>query len=187
MKLIEEFPEMIFLVFTNGTLLDEGMVREFKKTRNLIPVLSLEGYGEETDSRRGCGIYINLIKVMEVQYPLDKLWLVDGETFGDGTPIKRDVCVLDLRYLQGRRFGDLTAETLHVNVNGEIRSYNRSDRFLTDKVPRSLLNQVMVDRMPVYPVDWMCESYEFLSRPEVQEKLSEGLGASGIEKELLDR
>jgi MoaA/NifB/PqqE/SkfB family radical SAM enzyme len=55
---------MVFLVFTNGTLLDEEMVKKFKKTRNLIPVLSLEGYGEETDERRGCGIYGNLVKAM---------------------------------------------------------------------------------------------------------------------------
>ena len=57
---------MIFLVFTNGTLLDEETVIEFRKTRNLIPVLSLEGYGEETDSRRGCGIYSNLVRVMKI-------------------------------------------------------------------------------------------------------------------------
>jgi MoaA/NifB/PqqE/SkfB family radical SAM enzyme len=65
-KLMNEFPKMIFLVFTNGTLLDEGMIKEVKKIKNLIPVLSLEGYGEETDSRRGLGIYSNLVKAMEV-------------------------------------------------------------------------------------------------------------------------
>ncbi len=48
---------IIFPVFTNGTFMDERYFALFDKCRNLIPVLSLEGGREVTDSRRGAGIY----------------------------------------------------------------------------------------------------------------------------------
>lgn len=66
LELIKEFPEMIFLVFTNGILLDESMTEKIREIKNFIPVLSLEGYRDETDGRRGCGTYENLLKVMKI-------------------------------------------------------------------------------------------------------------------------
>ena len=50
-------PHILFLVFTNGLLLNEANISLFEKMRNLIPILSLEGLQMETDMRRGDGIY----------------------------------------------------------------------------------------------------------------------------------
>ncbi len=47
----------LFPVFTNGVLLDSDTTRFFKKHRNLIPVLSIEGDQQKTDERRGDGLY----------------------------------------------------------------------------------------------------------------------------------
>mgnify|MGYP000849542870 CR=1 FL=1 len=47
--------EIIFPVFTNGTVMDSEYVRLFDKNRNLFPVVSLEGNQEKTDLRRGAG------------------------------------------------------------------------------------------------------------------------------------
>jgi len=55
-----EFPEMIFLVFTNGTLLDDTLIAKLQKQRNFVPVISLEGWQDETDNRRGSGVYERL-------------------------------------------------------------------------------------------------------------------------------
>jgi MoaA/NifB/PqqE/SkfB family radical SAM enzyme len=57
-------PDIIFPVFTNGTLLDSESISYFKKHRNLIPVLSIEGNRQHTDTRRGRGIYAMLGKKM---------------------------------------------------------------------------------------------------------------------------
>jgi MoaA/NifB/PqqE/SkfB family radical SAM enzyme len=57
--------DMIFPVFTNGTLIDEYYINLFNKNRNLIPVLSLEGDGTQTDERRGDGVYALLNSAME--------------------------------------------------------------------------------------------------------------------------
>ena len=60
-----DMPNVLFPIFTNGTFLDEKYCDLFDKRRNLIPIMSIEGGKEETDSRRGNGIYDRLIKNMD--------------------------------------------------------------------------------------------------------------------------
>lgn len=57
LKITAAFPEIIFPLFTNGTLFDEAVLSELKRQRNIIPVISIEGYQEDTDGRRGEGVY----------------------------------------------------------------------------------------------------------------------------------
>ncbi len=64
LKLAATFSEMIFPVFTNGTMLDEEMLALFDRHRNLIPIFSIEGGQQETDARRGAGIYAQVERVM---------------------------------------------------------------------------------------------------------------------------
>ena len=56
----------IFPVFTNGVLLDSDATRFFKKYRNLIPVLSIEGDQQKTDEIRGDGLYGRVESAAEV-------------------------------------------------------------------------------------------------------------------------
>lgn len=58
--------ETVFPVITNGTLLNSDYIRFFKKNRNLIPVLGIEGDSERMDERRGRGLYEKVISVAEV-------------------------------------------------------------------------------------------------------------------------
>lgn len=50
-------PELLCFVFTNATLIDEEWVGFFRQKRNMIPLISLEGFKKETDARRGAGVY----------------------------------------------------------------------------------------------------------------------------------
>jgi len=54
-EMTNSFPQIIFLIFTNGLLIGPEMVRKLKKQKNVVPVVSLEGYEEDTDRRRGEG------------------------------------------------------------------------------------------------------------------------------------
>lgn len=58
-----DFPNIVFPVFTNGTLIDDDYINLFDKYRNIIPVLSIEGGIADTDTRRGVGISEQLISV----------------------------------------------------------------------------------------------------------------------------
>jgi len=55
--LAERYPHVLFPVFSNGLLINDEKLARFKKLRNLIPILSLEGQRSETDLRRGNGVY----------------------------------------------------------------------------------------------------------------------------------
>ncbi|MBI4163912.1 MAG: hypothetical protein HY512_03545 [Candidatus Aenigmarchaeota archaeon] len=129
----------------------------------------------------------NFIKIMNVQYPVEDLWIVDGEQLPDGTTIQRDVCVIDLKHLAGKVFGNPIHETVHRRnrYTGEVEVFERNDRFLCDKVPRSVLNQVLVDGKPVYPIDWFDESYIFLFHPEILADMNKAGNAwSALEKNM---
>ncbi|MBP5313316.1 MAG: radical SAM protein [Eggerthellaceae bacterium] len=52
-----EVSNILFPVFTNGTMFDDCYLEMFKQHRNLVPIVSIEGHEEKTDSRRGSGVY----------------------------------------------------------------------------------------------------------------------------------
>lgn len=57
-------PEIIFPLFTNGTLFTEEILEGIGGQKNVIPVLSLEGSEGQTDRRRGTGVYKHLLQAM---------------------------------------------------------------------------------------------------------------------------
>ncbi len=56
---------ILFPIFTNGTFLAEKHFELFDRCRNMIPILSIEGEKEQTDMRRGEGVYDKLIAGMD--------------------------------------------------------------------------------------------------------------------------
>lgn len=56
---------ILFPVFTNGTYMGSKYMDLLDKCRNLIPVISIEGGREETDSRRGSGVYDKVLSAMD--------------------------------------------------------------------------------------------------------------------------
>ncbi len=54
---IAQVEEIIFPIFTNGTMLGVSYLDFFKQHMNMIPVFSLEGDALQTDTRRGAGVY----------------------------------------------------------------------------------------------------------------------------------
>jgi MoaA/NifB/PqqE/SkfB family radical SAM enzyme len=57
LNIIGEFKDMMFFVFTNGTLINDVLADRIQRLRNLVPILSLEGDRAETDGRRGKGVF----------------------------------------------------------------------------------------------------------------------------------
>jgi MoaA/NifB/PqqE/SkfB family radical SAM enzyme len=56
-EIARDYPHIIFLVITNGLLLDAAMIETLKRQRNTVPVLSIEGTQAQTDERRGRGVH----------------------------------------------------------------------------------------------------------------------------------
>ena len=65
-KLCEKHSDCTFLAFTNGTLIDEAFADEVLRVKNFVPAISIEGYEEETDFRRGKGTYQAVMRAMRI-------------------------------------------------------------------------------------------------------------------------
>jgi MoaA/NifB/PqqE/SkfB family radical SAM enzyme len=63
--LFEEFKDMFFLVYTNGTLITREVADKLADLGNVTPAISVEGWEEQTDQRRGKGVYKHILKAME--------------------------------------------------------------------------------------------------------------------------
>lgn len=65
-RLCEAHPDCEFLAFTNGTLIDENFADEMLRVKNFVPAISIEGFEEATDSRRGKGTYQRVMQAMRI-------------------------------------------------------------------------------------------------------------------------
>ena len=67
-KLCEKHNDCVFLCFTNGTLIDDKFTDEMLRVKNFVPAISLEGFEEATDDRRGKGVYGKATHAMELMH-----------------------------------------------------------------------------------------------------------------------
>ncbi|MFW3146906.1 MAG: radical SAM protein [Thermoplasmatota archaeon] len=88
-SILSDFPEIIFPLFTNGLLLTRERIEEIQSARNIVPVLSIEGFEDTTDSRRGEGVFKRLRNSLPLLSSFDIFWgisiTVTGDNFGDVT------------------------------------------------------------------------------------------------------
>lgn len=60
----EKHPECMYLVFTNGTLIDQATASHMARLGGMTPAVSVEGMCECTDQRRGDGIFDRVLGAM---------------------------------------------------------------------------------------------------------------------------
>ena len=60
-----DMKNIMFPVFTNGTFMTAKHLDLLDRCRNIVPVISIEGGREETDARRGEGVYDSVIEKMD--------------------------------------------------------------------------------------------------------------------------
>lgn len=65
MDLAEGHSDCFFLLYTNGTLIDERVAQRLGRLGNLSPGVSVEGLRERTDARRGDGVFDTALASME--------------------------------------------------------------------------------------------------------------------------
>ncbi len=57
--------DCFFLMYTNGTLIDEKMAQKLAELGNITPSISVEGFERETDARRGKGVFQKILVAMQ--------------------------------------------------------------------------------------------------------------------------
>ena len=68
---VADVEDMIFPIFTNGTLIGPTYISFLKQHLNMIPVISIEGMEHTTDERRGKGMYRRAMMSVEMLHDED--------------------------------------------------------------------------------------------------------------------
>ena len=68
LRLCTEHSDCQFLAFTNATLIDDAFAKEMLRVKNFIPAISVEGFEDATDFRRGAGTYQAIMKAMDMRW-----------------------------------------------------------------------------------------------------------------------
>ncbi|WP_245589882.1 radical SAM protein [Caldanaerobius polysaccharolyticus] len=104
-KLAEKHNDMVFHLFTNGTLIDEDFADKMVKLGNVTVAVSIDGLEESTDYRRGKGVFQKVMRAMDIMRE-------KGAVFGFSTTYTRlnteEVAsdeFIDLMIEKGARFG----------------------------------------------------------------------------------
>ena len=112
LEAVAEVKDMIFPIFTNGTLIGPTYLDFLRKNLNMVPIISIEGTAMGTDERRGKGVFQRAMQSME---------LLKGEDLFFGTSIT------------------VTTENYHLVTSSEfidkLRSYGCKIVFFIEYVP----------------------------------------------------
>ena len=126
-------PNILFPIFTNGTFIDKRYFDLFDRCRNLVPIMSIEGEKELTDTRRGKGVYESLIRNMD---EFSRRGLIFGASVTVTTQNLREVSSdIFLKKLSDRgckavifvEFVPVTEESKELAPGDEERAYLRQE------------------------------------------------------------
>ena len=65
LDLAEKHQDVFFMMYTNGTLITPEIAERMASLGNIVPAISLEGWEERTDARRGKGVYKQVMEAMD--------------------------------------------------------------------------------------------------------------------------
>ena len=66
LEAVAEVKDMIFPIFTIGTLIGPSYIEFLRKHLNMVPIISIEGTAMGTDERRGQGVFKRAMQSMEL-------------------------------------------------------------------------------------------------------------------------
>lgn len=66
LRMVEDFPDLFFQVYTNGTLMNDEWASAFRQAGNVFVVVSIEGEAAETDAWRGPGVHAKIMRSFQI-------------------------------------------------------------------------------------------------------------------------
>ncbi|HDM31952.1 MAG TPA: radical SAM protein, partial [bacterium] len=65
LDIFEKYSDTFFIFYTNATLITKEVAKRLAELANAIPQISVEGFKEETDARRGQGVFERILEAIE--------------------------------------------------------------------------------------------------------------------------
>ncbi|WP_340674355.1 radical SAM protein [Moorella sulfitireducens (nom. illeg.)] len=104
-RLAEKHPDQVFHLFTNGTLIDQKFVDDMVRLGNITVALSLEGFEEKTDSRRGRGVFARVMRAMDLMRAAGAVYGVSATYSRNNTEELGSEAFVDMLVEKGVAFG----------------------------------------------------------------------------------
>ena len=140
--------DMIFTVFTNGTLFDSKAVETLSFLGNVIPIISLSDFHEKTDCHKGLKIYDIIMKGMDLlkrnQIPFGVYSILSCENYEDAISDN----FIDILINKGSKF------SLYF-TSSSLNSYNFKLKPLNEKQKLSASNKIkfICENKPYIAID----------------------------------
>jgi MoaA/NifB/PqqE/SkfB family radical SAM enzyme len=65
LDIYKKYDDMLFMTYTNGTVINEEVAKRLAEAANITPAVSVEGFEKETDERRGPGTFKKILRALE--------------------------------------------------------------------------------------------------------------------------
>ena len=105
LKIAAAHRECTFLIYTNATLIDEALVTEVKRLGNISFAVSLEGFEETNDARRGTGAFARSMQAIDLLQKERCLYGISVCYTKDNLETVTSDAFLDEMIAKGVRFG----------------------------------------------------------------------------------
>jgi MoaA/NifB/PqqE/SkfB family radical SAM enzyme len=97
--------DMAFMLYTNGTLIDDKVADQIIEVGNISPAISLEGWEKETDDRRGEGVFRRITAAMDRLRARGAVFGVSLTATRENVDIITSDAFLDFLTEKGARYG----------------------------------------------------------------------------------
>lgn len=129
LDLCNDFKNRFFIILTNGTIIRDEDYKKLKRYGNVAVIVSIEGGTEETDNRRGKGVYE---KTMNTSEHLNKIGVLNG--------ISVTITKLNYRYWMNPENIDLLiSQGIRIGVFIEYIPTTSMPKNVTEKSDHSLI------------------------------------------------
>jgi len=65
LDIYKKYDDMFFMAYTNGTIINEEIAKKLAEAANITPAISVEGFENQTDERRGSGTFKKILRALE--------------------------------------------------------------------------------------------------------------------------
>lgn len=136
--LYKKHDDMIFIVFTNGTLFDSKSVETLSFLGNVIPIISLSDFNEKTDSHMGLKIYDIIMNGMDLlkenQIPFGVYSVLSNENYKDAISDN----FIDILINKGSKFSLYFSPSYLNEYNFKLKPLTESQKDLVSNKIKSI-------------------------------------------------
>lgn len=128
LDICEDFQDRIFIVFTNGTALNDEHFSRLKRLPNVIVVVSIEGNQDVTDQRRGIGVYEKAIHSIKRLHGMNVMSGISVTITRNNYMYWMDGVSIDSLIADGIRFGFFIEYIPAARLTDDLLSLSSNER-----------------------------------------------------------